>query len=47
VHSDFKIDYEKYHTYTIEWTPDYMSYKIDDIEIRRLDNELISGLQEE
>jgi len=28
-----------FHKYTIEWTPEYMSYSIDDKEIRRLEDE--------
>jgi beta-glucanase (GH16 family) len=32
---DFIGDRDDYHTYEIEWTPDYLAYKVDGTEIRR------------
>jgi len=42
-HDEYKLD-DEYHKYTIEWTPDYMSFSIDDTEIRHLEGEEVDGI---
>ena len=33
-----------YHTYALEWTPDYVAWKLDDIEIRRVESSQVADL---
>jgi len=40
------IDRESYHKFEIEWTPEYMTFSIDDEEIRHLEGEGIEALTE-
>ncbi|HSQ40881.1 MAG TPA: family 16 glycosylhydrolase [Fibrobacteraceae bacterium] len=36
-----------YHTYAVEWTPDYVAWSVDSVEIRRDTGEQVTDLQDE
>jgi len=34
-HPNISFDFDAFHDFEIEWTPDYIAYSIDGVEIRR------------
>jgi len=41
-HPAFTFDFDAFHDFMIEWTPDYLAYSIDGVEIRRTGSDHLS-----
>jgi len=47
LHDDINLEDNDYHKYMIEWTPEYITYSIDDKLIRHVDGREAEGIKRE